>query len=86
MQAAGSGLATRRATVFATPWTTRHDTTGRDGLTPPAWGGGFSRHSGRMVRNGAHVAMVMRQGRWASSEMVERYTRKLASAEARAYL
>ena len=55
-------------------------------------GRGFSGHSGRvgmaqrMTRNQAPAAAVMRQGRWASTRIVARYTRNEAAAEALRYL
>ena len=55
-------------------------------------GDGFSGHSGRvglcvrMVKNAAPVASICRQGRWQSSRMVTRYSRKLVATDARQYL
>jgi len=51
-----------------------------------------SGHSGRvgmaqrMTRNGAPTAATMRQGRWATTRMVARYTRNEPAAEALRYL
>jgi integrase len=55
-------------------------------------GKGYSGHSPRvgmaqrMTKNGAPAAATMRQGRWASADMVARYTRALAAGEALRYL
>ena len=55
-------------------------------------GDGFSGRSRRvgmarrMTRNGAPAAAIMRQGRWASSGMISRYTRSERVAEALRYL
>ena len=54
--------------------------------------GHYSGHSGRvglairMVRAGAPSAVVQRQGRWKSANMVALYTRRLDAAEALRYL
>ena len=54
--------------------------------------GSFSGHSGRvgtavrMTRAGAPAQAVMRQGRWKSTRMVARYTRKESAGEALRYL
>ncbi len=55
-------------------------------------GEGFSGHSGRvgmaqtMTRKGAPIALIMRQGRWSSTIMVARYTRRQSAGEALRYL
>ena len=55
-------------------------------------GPGYSGHSGRvgmartMTQKGAPNAVVMRQGRWKTPDMVARYTRNEAAGEALKYL
>ncbi|MCY3752784.1 MAG: hypothetical protein OXG99_01685 [Alphaproteobacteria bacterium] len=52
-------------------------------------GPGYSGRVGmaiRMTREGAPNAVVMRQGRWETPEMVARYTRSEAAGEALKYL
>ena len=57
-----------------------------------AGGVGFSGHSGRvgmaqtMATKNAGAPLMMTQGRWASTEMVSRYTRRIKAGEAVAYI